>query len=102
MDLLPQIPQSLLRQFVEYINMGCNISPLDLTTINRQIENYVPLVTRIGDGNMFSGVVLKFLFLMALLASIHLLIVLMYSHHQCIQKEFNQIDQSECSILVVL
>lgn len=81
MDLLPQIPQTLLRQFVEYINIGCNISPLDLTTINRQIENYVPLVTRIGDGNMFSTVVLKFLFLMALLASIDSFIVLINSHH---------------------
>ena len=70
MDLLPQIPQSVLCQFVEYINMGCNISPLDLSAINRQIDNYVPLVTRIGDGNMFSGVMVKFLFLMAVVASI--------------------------------
>lgn len=69
MDLLPQIPQSVLFQWIDYINMECNVSPLDLSAINKQIENYIPLVNRIGDGNNFSGVMVKFLFLMAIVAS---------------------------------
>ena len=69
MDLLPQIPQSMLFQWMEYINMECNVSPFDLSVIKKQIESYIPLVNRIGDGNNFSGVMVKFLFLMAIVAS---------------------------------
>ena len=69
MDLLPHIPQSALFDLIKYANMECNATPLSLSAISKQIDDYIPLVTTIGDRSDFSQVILKTLFLIAIVCS---------------------------------
>ena len=69
MDMLPHIPQSTLLELVKYANMECNATPLSLSAISKQIDDYIPLVTTVGDRSDFSQVILKTLFLLAILGS---------------------------------
>ena len=69
MDMLPHIPQSTLLELVKYANMECNATPLSLSAISKQIDDYIPLVTTVGDRSDFSQVIPKTLFLLAILGS---------------------------------
>ena len=56
MDLLPQLPQSVLFQMLDIIKMDENMIPVDLSAMNKQIESYIPLTTRIDDGRNFKSI----------------------------------------------
>lgn len=70
MDIFPRIPRSFLMELVKYSRMECNATPLDLSPIAEQLDDYVPCVSRIGTRHDFSQVILKVLFLAAILSSI--------------------------------
>ena len=70
MDIFPRIPRSFLMELVKYPRMECNATPLDLSPIAEQLDDYVPCVSRIGTRHDFSQVILKVLFLAAILSSI--------------------------------
>lgn len=70
MDLIPQLPQSVLYQLLVYIKMNENMIPVDLSAMNKQIESYIPLTTRIDDGRNFKSIMLKFILLSTILACI--------------------------------
>lgn len=70
MDLIPQLPQSVLYQLLVYIKMNENMIPVDLSGMNKQIESYIPLTTRIDDGRNFKSIMLKFILLSTILACI--------------------------------
>ena len=70
MDLIPQLPQRVLYQLLVYIKMNENMIPVDLSTVDKQIESYIPLTTRIDDGRNFKSIMLKFILLSTILACI--------------------------------
>ena len=70
MDLIPQLPQSVLYQLLVYIKMNENMIPVDLSAMNKPIESYIPLTTRIDDGRNFKSIMLKFILLSTILACI--------------------------------
>ena len=76
MDLIPQLPQSVLYQLLVYIKMNENMIPVDLSAMNKQIESYIPLTTRIDDGRNFKSIMLKFILLSTILACILFIILL--------------------------
>ena len=76
MDLIPQLPQSVLYQLLVYIKMNENMIPVDLSAMNKQIESYIPLTTRIDDGRNFKSIMLKFILLSTILACIFFIILL--------------------------
>lgn len=76
MDLLPQLPQSVLVQMLDIIKMDENMIPVDLSTVDKQIESYIPLTTRIDDGRNFKSIMLKFILLSTILACIFFIILL--------------------------
>ena len=76
MDLIPQLPQSVLYQLLVYIKMNENMIPVDLSAMNKQIESYIPLTTRIDDGRNFKSIMLKFILLSTILACILFILLL--------------------------
>ena len=70
MDLLPQLPQNVLFQMLTYIKLEETMLPIDLSSVNKQIDSYVPLTTRIEDGKTIKSILLKLLFLSTFLLSI--------------------------------
>ena len=76
MDLLPQLPQSVLVQMLDIIKMDENMIPVDLSTVDKHIESYIPLTTRIDDGRNFKSIMLKFILLSTILACIFFIILL--------------------------
>ena len=50
--------------------MNENMIPVDLSAMNKQIESYIPLTTRIDDGRNFKSIMLKFILLSTILACI--------------------------------
>lgn len=88
MDIFPRIPRSFLMELVKYSRMECNATPLDLSPIAEQLDDYIPCVSRIGTRHDFSQVILKVLFLAAILSSIRSFAI-SYSCYQC-TKEFRE------------
>ena len=76
MDLIPQLPQSVLYQLLVYIKMNENMISVDLSTVDKHIESYIPLTTRIDDGRNFKSIMLKFILLSTILACIFFIILL--------------------------
>ena len=61
---------------VKDLKMDENMIPVDLSTVDKQIESYIPLTTRIDDGRNFKSIMLKFILLSTILACIFFIILL--------------------------
>ena len=67
MDILPRIPKSFLLELIKYSKMDCNATPLDMQSIEEQLESYDPPVSRIGGRNDVSSIFWKTIFIVAIM-----------------------------------
>ena len=59
MDLLPHMSKPVLNDLIKYVHLDANATPVDLSVIDSQIKDYIPLVVRYGNHHMLSYLVLE-------------------------------------------